>query len=317
MFLGPESTMRPLSLFSVLAGLMWTPAAQAGDDPWVLSRGDVALYSGVSGTSWTTFSGAQGSLSGNDVAISTRVLTHTAVFAGEVGVTQRSSVELRLAGGWSQVTYTGSKNCTGTTCDTEVGAMPVDARYRFRVLDEIMGSPVTLTVGPVLRIGAHTRGARDQFTSMGDGQNDVGAHLSVGRMAIVGPLLVVGYGAARYSHRVLQDPEADQDVPRHELAGVAELTVQPRQRLQLGLVVDGLHRPDGRDWGEGSTTSEDRFAALSMTSIKVGAKFGLVIKQGFRLHLSAMTTAYARNNPSDGWAAGFGLSWYRPAAQAL
>lgn len=58
----------------------------------------------------------------------------------------------------------------------------------------------------------------------GDGQNDVGAHVSAGRMGFVGPMLVAGYGAGRYSYR-------------HELAGLGELSVQTGPRLRGGLAV--------------------------------------------------------------------------------
>jgi len=309
--------MRIRASIVAAALLASSPTALAGDDPWVIGKGDVAVYAGLGGTSWSSFSDGNGSLSGSDSAIANRVVTTLAQGAAEYGVIPRGSLEARAAGGFSQVTDAQSKSCGGTACQTQIGATPIDVRFRYRLLNEVMGAPVSVTVGPVLRVGAHTRAARDQLTSMGDGQNDVGVHASVGRMGFVGPMLVAAYGAVRYSHRVLTDAVDDVDVPRHELAGLGELSVQTGPRLSLGLAVDALHRPDGVDWGDSVASSEARFAALSITTVKAGAKVGVLLRPGLRLHASVVGTAYARNNPNDAWSAGLGLGWYRAAPQDL
>ncbi len=301
------------ALLLALAVLVGSPA-WAGDDPWTLEKGDLSFYAGASETTWSSFSGSESSWASDPVSIQSRVFTTLAGATVEYGVSSRGSVELRGAGGWAQVADTAAPTCSAMgagSCDTTFSGQAVDLRFKVRILDEIGLSPVTLSGSPVVRIGALGRDSRGRFTAIGDGRSDVGVQLSAGRMGLVGPVLVAGHVAGRYSHRFSGEPEADAALPRHELAGVGELDVSLRRGLTLGLCVDALHRPDGQEWDDVDPSQEDRFAALSITDVKGGLKAGVQVRQGLRVWGSGMRTVYARNNPADTLSLGFGVSWYQ------
>jgi hypothetical protein len=295
-----------------LAALGLPLPAVAGSGPWVVSPQQWSLYAGVESQRITELALADGL--GDPSVIEVDDGIETTSVTGIVSYGLRKRVELELTVPWKRVEANrpGGAACASLgpeTCATTDGFAIFAGRGKVLVLDELKGSPVSLAAGGELRLGQHTSPTRDRVTNLGEGTNDVGAFVAVGRGGGLGEgswsAHLDALGRYRDSNRA-----ADADpVPGAELAAEAEVFAGTRPWWSLGAYVSYWERPAGVDFGEGDLADIDRFGALNANSVRVGGKVLLRAADRSTLVLSGGQTLAARNNPRVR-SAGVGLVVY-------
>jgi hypothetical protein len=158
------------------------------------------------------------------------------------------------------------------TCATTSGFGLVVARGKWQLLDELRGSPLSLSVGPELRLGQHTGPTRARITNLGEGTTDLGATLAVGRSGGLAEGSWSAHADATYRRRGTNRAlEADR-LPGDELVVEAEAFFGARPWWSVGPTLSWWERPEGVDFGEGDLTDIDRFGALNGRNVRVGGK---------------------------------------------
>lgn len=188
-------------------------------------------------------------------------------------------------------------------CKTSTGFGVIAARVKWLAIDEYAGAPVSLAVILEGRIGALTHASRARITNRGEGTQDFGGQLALGRVGG----LHQGYWAAsttlgwRYrlpNTRTYPAFTGDTSAPNSEFVGGLGINLAPWSYLGFGPVVDALWRPGGLDFKQLDLTDPDRLAALRIANVRVG---GSVQIHGDRRDISGSLTvthtAYAMNNP--------------------
>lgn len=304
--------------------LLGIQAARAGAGPWVVGAGSSSVFTAVESQRLTSLSTQTRSGTVDiDVGEGLSALGFKAI--GTYGILPRAEVELVVP--WYRV-YANRPDAAlcGTlglgACRTTQGLGLIEAQVKGLLLDELFGSPVSLSVSLASRYGAFTAPDRERLTNIGEGTFDLGPAVAVGRSGVVpgdtgGDWSAYAQAGWRYRFANTDDfPDLSTPVPGSEFYGEVKLLASPGAgRIGLGPAVSGLWRPWGLEWYElsesGGLSDMDRFAALKVYNVQVGGELLLRGRSGMAVTTSALRTVAARNNPSDVFVFSVGLGMFR------
>ncbi len=290
--------------------------AFAGAGPWVPGEGQLHLYAGLDVQRFTRLN-AEG-LDGA-VRIGEGVSTVGGVLDLSYGLGSGLEAELILPVQHAYVHRPDTGPCVDFGDDvcaptTTIGV--IDIRLKGVLLDEFHGAPLSLAIGGVMRIGAFTFDTRHRFTNAGEGTTDVGARLSVGRSIAVGGGHAVFSGDVQALYRFpnverFPLPDGGLAIPGPEAAASGDLLFAPGASFAFGPAVQWARRLTGLDVAEmlgTAATDPDRFASLHYGVVRTGGKLILQNDSYDAISIAVLRTVYARNNPSDTWSFGVGVS---------
>jgi hypothetical protein len=290
-----------------LLGLLWSTPASAISGPWVVGEQQLNTYVGVDAQRLERLQIRGEGGEGADV-IDVGEGISTLGFKGIVtlGLANRFDVELTVP--WYRVTANrvdaeicaalGDNSCRPTT---SVGV--IRARGKALFLDQIAGAPFSLAVSLEGRLGIFTHPTRFRLTNVGEGTQDLGAIVSIGRD---GGLFSSGYFSVytdlgfRYrfpNTRTYPNFEGDITAPGEEYFADAEIVVSPQFRFGFGPTVSGFIRPRGVDFLDADLTDVDRLAALRVGALRVGGTLVVRGDRGVSGSLQVVHTVAAFNNP--------------------
>ncbi len=300
-----------LSRLAVAAACLAGGPAFAGSGPWTLGHTDYSLYLGAEAQRLDTLAISSGSYADDVIDVAGGLSTIGAKALLSYGLLPRLETEVAVP--WYRVHQIRPEQepCLALgegSCATTEGIGIVRFRAKGLVLDEVLGAPFSLALGPELRFGQHTSKHRARITNLGEGTLDAGGFVAVGRSGSLGS----GYwsafieGTGRY--RTANTEVGGTRVPGPEAALEAEVLFAPSFDVAFGPAVTGTRRLAGKDFEEADLTDIDRFSSLRYTAVQTGAK--VIVRGGEELTLSAgvLRTVWAVNNPSDVWTVNVGIS---------
>lgn len=295
-----------------MLSLLWVGIASAGSGPWVLSPGDGSVYLGGEAQRIGRLALSDGSYADSVVDVDAGLSKAGAVAEATVGLLPRFEASAQVP--WYRVTAheDGGAVCSALemgACRTTEGLGIVVLRGKALVVDELAPAPLSLAVGPEVRIGSHQADVRERVTNLGEGTNDLGAFVSLGRSGALGGAYVTGHLDLVGRYRLPNGREGDLAVPAPEGVMDGEWLVGGGHWL-LGPTVSVLWRPGGVDFEEANLADVDRFGELSVFSARAGGK--LIVRGDTRLavSLAVLGTAYAVNNPADLISISAGMGWF-------
>ena len=286
-----------------LAGLLWSTPALAISGPWVVGEQQLNGYVGVEAQRLERLQVRGDGGEGADV-IDVGEGISTLGFKGIVTLGLASRFDLELTVPWYRVSANrvDAEICAAlgdNSCRTTTSVGVITARGKALVFDQIAGAPLSLSVSAEGRLGLFTHPTRFRLTNVGEGTQDLGVVVSVGRD---GALFSSGYFSVytdlgfRYrfpNTRSYPNFEGDVAAPSEEYFGQAELLLSPQFRFGFGPTVAGFIRPRGVDFLDADLTDVDRLAALRVGALRVGGT--MVVRgdrgvHGVRRHLSRRRT---------------------------
>lgn len=295
--------------------ILWLlSVAFAGDGPWTLDAGASNLYLGLSQYRYQTVKVGGGGTADLDGGLSSVSATGVAT----VGLMPHAELEAIVPVTRVRHLHPDGELCTGPNrpadwCDVTTSLANVQFAVKGRLLDEAALRPFSLAVVGLVRSGEAYSEKRGRLTALGEGQTDIGAQVSIGRMASA-----MGAGWYRaslnvgYWYRLPLDTEQGK-VPADDIVASSSMVVSPTRVLGIGPVADFFYRLGGEDLGaELDLTDPNGFAAVASSQVKVGAQAALFAERGLTLTATVVTTVYAKNNPSDTMGIAIGVGWYRP-----
>jgi hypothetical protein len=274
--------------------------ARAGSGPWVVSEGDLNVYSELE---YQRISELAISSNGEEVdviAVDDGIETFGAKAIATYGLRERIDLELQVPWYRAEANTTTGPICTTLglqACVTTEGLGAVTAKVKGLLVDELALAPVSLSVAGVARFGAFTSDERARITNLGEGTTDLGGVLAVGRSGGLLDGFWSGWAQVGWLHRFPNQEFRGIAVPGGELLADAEVMAGARRWWSLGPSVSLLHRPEGVDFVQADVTSVDRFSMLRVTSLRGGGKLVLRSSERTALVLSGLTTLAAVNNP--------------------
>ncbi|MFZ5477803.1 MAG: hypothetical protein ACOZNI_13590 [Myxococcota bacterium] len=285
--------------------------ALAGTGPWTLPEGN-----------WTTYGGAEyrqfrmlttGGFTGQGADLGTAFRTFSAQVIGSFGLREWAEGEISIPYVYVQTARTDVAPCENLglqACEPVQDIGLVTARVKLRLLDEVVGPPLSLAMGPLVRTGEFTHAERQRLTAPTEGQTDFGAFVVAGRSS---GLAQGWYGAwvqAEYRFRLANTEVEGKKVPGDELELSGELLLAPAGMVAFGPDVWFTTR-DGiglAEMNEKYLDDPDRYAMLAVTTVKAGGKVVIGSQSLTSLVVSGTGTLFAKNNPSDGWSVGVGVN---------
>lgn len=298
-----------------MMALLGSGVALAGSGPWVSGKGNQSFFLGVEGQRFTKLNPvANGTTS--PVEVGGAIQTLGAVAIGTWGLTPRFDVDTQIPVYHVIATREDEGLCEAfgrETCDTTTSVGVMSVRGKWLLFDELAGAPLSVTVSGVLRFGALTAPTRARLTNAGEGTIDLGPVLSIGRSGGMASGYWSAFVEGGYLFRTSNTTTGGGDpAPGGELHTLAEALLVPDGRLGFGPALVAYHRPDGfREFGDTDLGDIDRFGALSVTAVRVGAKLVLNSSDKMSVSASFLQTVLAANNPADAWVLGVGFSTRR------
>lgn len=281
-------------------GVSFSPLALAGSGPWVISARDFSVYGGIEVQRIDELALKDGLDSPDVIPVDDGIETTFGSGVLTWGVRKRTELELTVPYARVDANRPGGPVCASLgprTCATTTGLGVVVARAKWLALDELNGSPVSVAIGPELRLGQHTGPTRARVTNLGEGTTDLGATVAIGRS---GGLAEGSWSAhidstwrRRGSNRAADAPR----LPGDELQLDAELFAGLHPWWSIGPTASWWERPEGVDFGEGDLSDIDRFGALNGRNVRLGGKLLLRGADRTTLVIGASQTVAARNNP--------------------
>jgi hypothetical protein len=296
--------------------------AFAGSGPWTLPEGDVAVYAGAEFERIGHLAASGGSFDPDAiVAVDSGLEKASGQLILGYGVHERVDVELQLPYTYAAVNREDGAVCTTVLslydqhgCDTTHGLGIVTARAKGLLVDELTGAPLSLGLGTELRFGQTTNATRSRVTNLGEGTNDVGGFVDVGRSGGLGQGYWSGFvevgGRYRFPNT---ESKTGAPVPGSEFHADAEWLGGLRTWWAVGPAVSFFWRPEGVDFEAIDPTDVDRFATLRVMNVRAGGKLIVRSSERTSLALAAFGTAFAMNNPSDQVIVTAGLSGQLPS----
>jgi hypothetical protein len=198
-------------------------------------------------------------------------------------------------------------------CTSTFGLGEVSANIKWRVVNELYSSPVSVSVNGGLRSGEAYAGRRNRLTTLGDGQTDLGAGLAIGRTATLGRGWYTAVAEGRYWYRFPNATPDSGKIPADEVSWVTEAMLSVHPRFSFGPAIYGYHKLGGIDLEDIDFYSINSWSSLQGEQIKVGAKFGLYSDgKGPTVSVTVLRAVTSKNNPADLTSVSFGLGFYRP-----
>ena len=301
--------------------LALTSPASGGNGPWTLGDGDISMYGEAQYQQWQRAAGATGEV----MSIGNRVLL-TRLNAGfSYGLLPRLEIEGKLGLAISTTSDPSLGPCAELSCKSLIGLLPIEAKLKWQILDEISGPPISLAIAATTRMGAHTAGDRHRITSYGEGTTDFGGLLPIGRTGGLGSIGYAIWADVQYRHRVpvgippaADAPESETGtIPADEIVVVTDWMLLATNQISFGPTLDFLYRIDGTTLAEMSPLQRDSIASLHAKVLKVGAKTGIRSSNNTAINIAFLYTVYARNNPSDLFLLSIGVSGFKPKKKTV
>jgi hypothetical protein len=297
-------------LATIAAALVLASTAHAGSGPWVVSPGDVNLYAGTEYQRITELVVHDEGEEVDVVQVDDGLETFGVKAIASYGLRERIELELEVPWYRVEANRTAGAVCTSLAlqaCETTEGIGVVRTQVKGLVLDELAGSPVSLSVAGVLRFGALTSDTRARLTNLSEGTTDVGGVLAVGRSGGLGDGFWSAWASAGWRHRFPNAKRGGVAVPGGEFTSDADLLGGLRSWWSVGPSVSLLYRPNGYDFVALDAASPDRFGELRILSTRVGGKLILRSNERVSVVASAHKAVVVRNNPTP-LSIGLGLS---------
>lgn len=302
--------------------LCFAKTATAGAGPWVVGAGSSSLFASIEAQRLNTLS-TQTETGSVEVDVGEGLSSQGLQVIGTYGVHNRTEIELAVPWRRNYANRPDDALCDALglgACRTTQGIGLVNARVKALLIDELYGSPVSLSVSLNSRYGAFTAEERARITNLGEGTFDVGPSVSVGRSSALprgGDWSAYVEGGWLYRFANTDSfPNFSDPVPAGEFFGEAKAFVSPGQgQIGFGPHLMGLWRPGGLDWYEleasGGLTDLDRFSALAVQNVRAGGILLLRGPYGATLVTSMLHTIHARNNPTDSLFFSIGIGFNR------
>ncbi|MBX2798656.1 MAG: hypothetical protein KTR31_13325 [Myxococcales bacterium] len=282
----------------------------AGDGPWTLGVGQTNLYLGLDYFRYQSFRrpGAQMVQMGSGITATgaTAVITR--------GLTRGTEVELRLPFERVRANDPESAFCTTEAprtdwCQATAGLGDLMGIVKIRLMDEADFRPLSVAAGAMIRTGEFYSENRARLTTLGDGQTDIGAMVSIGRTQQWSSAgWIRASTSAAYWYRL---PHANAPkVPADEIAGDLNVLLSPNGSFAIGPTASYFFKLGGEDLDPALLQSINGFASLRGSQLKAGGKLGLYGKNGLTLSVAAQYSVYAMNNPADTLAISVGMGWF-------
>lgn len=294
----------------IAAALALSSAAHAGSGPWVVSPGDFNVYAG---TEYQRITELVVHDAGEEVDV-LQVDDGVESFGvkGIVSYGLRERVEVELGVPWYRVEANtrGGALCSSLglqACETTEGIGVVRAQVKGLVLDELAGSPVSLSLAGVMRFGAFTSDTRARITNLSEGTTDLGGVLAVGRSGGLGDGFWSAWASAGWRRRFPNAERGGVAVPGGEFTSDADFLGGLQSWWSVGPSVSLLYRPSGYDLVALDAASVDRFGELRILTTRVGGKLILRSSERVSVVASAHKAVIVRNNPTP-LSLGLGLS---------
>ncbi len=295
----------------MLASLLLTAAASAGGGPWVVGAGRSSIYLGSESQRLTELAVSTGSTAAADlIAVGSGISTLGAKAIVSYGLLPRLELEGSLPAYRVRANRTDDPLCDALgldACKATEGLGVAVLRAKALILDELYGPPLSIAIGPELRLGGLTAPDRERLTNLGEGTTDLGGFLSLGRTGILGSAGAwSAYTELGYRYRFPNTERFDGDlaVPGSELFGSLDALAGPSLTWAIGPTVTAYSRPSGLDFEDlladtALLLDVDRFAALKVTAIQAGGKLIVRGSEQVTLSTAVLRTVFAVNNPSD------------------
>lgn len=284
--------------------------AHAGSGPWVVSPGDLSLYAGTEYQRITELVIHDEGEEVDTVPVDDGLETFGVKAIASYGLRERIEIEVEVP--WYRVEANRNEGAVCTSlglqaCATTEGLGVISTRVKGLVLDELAGSPVSLSVAGIARFGAFTSDTRARLTNLSEGTTDIGGALAIGRSGGLGDGFWSAWAEAGWRHRFPNAERRGVAVPGGELTADADFLGGLQSWWSVGPSVSLLYRPDGFDFVALDPVSPDRFGELRVLSTRVGGK--LVLRSNDRVSVvaSAHKAVIVRNNPTP-LSLGLGLS---------
>lgn len=293
--------------------MLFVATALAGSGPWLLGPGDQSVYTGVEVQRLTRLHVVTDG-DGGDTVIDVGEGLSTFGVKGIVtyGLLARTELEIEVPWYRVQANRRDAQVCIDLgprSCATTQSVGLLQVRAEGLLLDELAGSPISLSLGTHLRYGGFTAPTRKRVTNVGEGTTDLGLVLSAGRSGGLGAGYWLAYveGGWTYRFPTTDSYPSNQVAPLPEWTVTGEALLAPDLRFALGPSATWVYR-DGLDWYELDLADPDRFAALGVQNLRVGGKVIIRNDTNVAFSVGALRTVYAQNNPTDAWIINAGLS---------
>ena len=289
------------------------PSAHAGGGPWTLNAGEHNVYVGLDYFRYRKFRGEGAAMDELDTGLT--AAGATAVWT--IGMAKDVEVELKLPFEMVRANDASVAGCTEARpedwCEPTANVGDLGASVKWRIVDELYESPVSVSVSGGFRTGEAYSNTRGRLTTLGDGQTDVGAGVAVGKTGRAGRGWYTSAAEAWYFYRFGNTTVGGRKVPADELAFSAEALWAFHPRVAIGPAFFGFTRLRGVGLGDIDYMSMDGWSSLKATQLKVGGKAAIFSTDGGpTVVISGLMTVHARNNPADTLALGFGVGWFFP-----
>lgn len=297
---------RSATVAAICLGFLSAPA-MAGSGPWVIGEGNTSIYIGSEFQRFSKLATRDGKGAKSEIDVDDGVEGIGLRVIASHGL--REAIEMELEVPWQRVEANrpGGAVCGllgPDTCRTTTGIGVLSGRVKGLVVDELKGSPVSVSIAGDVRLGQLTSDERSRVTNLGEGTTDLGGGLAVGRSGGLGDGFWSAYLDTRARYRSSNVVDASPPVPGWEMQIDAEAFLGTQAWWSIGPSVSWFKRPDGVDVEDLLSTPRlatdiDRFARLRAESLRAGAKLLLRSSERTTFVTGAAWTLRAVNNPSD------------------
>jgi hypothetical protein len=301
-----------------MSWLWWMAMAWAGSGPWVPGNGSGSLYLGVDGQQIrslsATIDGQRQTLEVGEGLASVNlsgVLTY--------GIAPNVEVEATVPVNFIHALRDDAPLCGilgADACEPTHTVGVLSSHLKWLVVDEVVGAPLSVAVGGLVRFGGLVAQQRDRLTNAGEGTLDGGGLLSLGKSGAMGEGYWTVYGDIKGLYRVPNTQSypllrGDRAVPGAELHAAVDALFAPKGTVAFGPSTTLLWRPAGVDYGEVVLADIDRFGALRVTSLAAGGKLIFRDAADNAIVFGLARTVWAQNNPADQLSVSLGIALNR------
>ncbi len=280
--------------------------ALGGSGPWVPGSGSGSLYLGADAQQYRKLSATtDGQRESSQIGEGIHQFSLAGILS--YGVAPRAEVEVVVPAHFTHANREDTDLCATLgegACEMTHTVGTIQSHLKVLVADEFAGAPVSVSVAGVVRFGALVAKYRDRLTNVGEGTLDGGAKISFGKSGALGDgywstsMDVTGlYRMPNTQSYPLQ--RGDRSVPGSELHLVLDSFFAPKRVVAIGPSANLFWRPSGADVGEIELADVDRFGALRVMQLNVGAKLVFRDTHDNAFVVGAFRTVHAVNNPSD------------------
>ena len=289
-------------MLALLPFLLSTSAA-ASEGPWTVGTGTASVYVGADAERITHLATSTGSYAPEVIEVDAGISKNTVKAIVSYGLMPGTEIQLAVPWSSNHLNSTDGALCAALgadTCASTQGIGVIDLRVKRMLVDELAGSPVTLSVGAQARFGALAWKHRSRLTNLGEGTFDVAGSAWAGRSGGLGDK---GYWSASVGgdvrYRFPNDTVDGLAVPGWETDGLLEVLFAPRSMVAFGPEVAWFFRPRGTDVETSDFADPDWIGALRVEKVATGASIHLRSRKAITFSAGVFYNLWAVNNPTD------------------